>query len=115
MLLNDCLIFGTFQPSVAYEGVAYKKKRVIHFIAVKEKLNYRSLSVRNLSSYYTRVRYIIILYTYRDNIKFTAYDENKNHVTGHGTTHVITSMYYERSYSPEQFRQIIRYSPEQFR
>ena len=30
VLLRICLIFGQFQPGVAYNSVAYKKKHVIH-------------------------------------------------------------------------------------
>ena len=31
MLLSICLIFSQFQPGVAYNIVAYKKKRVMYF------------------------------------------------------------------------------------
>ena len=35
VLLSICLVFCRFQPGVAYESVAYKKKRVVKRIAEK--------------------------------------------------------------------------------
>ena len=53
MLLNDCLIFGKFQPSVAYKSVAYKS------VAYKS-VDYKSVAY--ISVAYKSVAYKIVAY-----------------------------------------------------